>query len=269
MILLRVAAPLLYVIAAVFAGRYFVLRFRAAGVMATRMFLLAWIVHTVLVLRLWAFHGHLPVASWADALNLWMWMLAALYLLFEWRLRERSLGVVFMTLVALGQILACLACSEVHHEIPLLRSVTVQTHVFIALVSYTGFTMSFVSGLLLLFLLRELKQKQLKFFFSRLPALEFLDRLSAQSALVGLVFLTLGIGLGLFMGPSLGVARWYLDPKFLSVFITWLIYAVGLFGRMRLGWWGGRYARITVGGFVWIWFSFAIVGKFLSDVHSF
>ena len=267
--ILRVLTPVVYALATVLAARYFIEREAEAGTRASRLLLIAWILHSGLLVGFAFAHGWLPVTSWADALSLWMWMFALLYLIFEWRLRERSLGLIVIGLVTIGQAVACVLLTPTTQPPELLRKAVIQAHVFLALSSYSGFALSFVGSLLALLLLKELKGKQLKFFFSRLPALEFLDRLSAHSATVGLLSLTGGMILGLAMGPRLGVARWYLDPKFVSVFITWFIYAAGLVGRYRFGWWGRRFARLSVVGFVWILFSFVVVGRFLSGVHAY
>jgi ABC-type transport system involved in cytochrome c biogenesis permease subunit len=60
-----------------------------------------------------------------------------------------------------------------------------------------------------------------------------------------------------------------LDPKFVAVGLTWLIYAFHLFSRRTGGWQGKRVAVISLFGFGWVLFSFLAVSLVFSKVHQF
>jgi ABC-type transport system involved in cytochrome c biogenesis permease subunit len=59
------------------------------------------------------------------------------------------------------------------------------------------------------------------------------------------------------------------DPKFVAVGLTWLIYLFHLFSRRAGGWQGKKVAVISLFGFGWVLFSFLAVSLVFSKVHQF
>ena len=69
-------------------------------------------------------------------------------------------------------------------------------HVISMLFAYAAFALASVVSITYVLLFRELKRKQPGVFFARLPSLRALDQMNLRAVVVGLVFLTIGVGVG-------------------------------------------------------------------------
>jgi len=116
---------------------------------------------------------------------------------------------------------------------------------------------------------REIHKKKLGFFFSRLPSLELLDKMSNFAIIIGTFFITFGIILGISMASKVWDTEWPTDPKLISVFITWIIYFAFILLRNIKGWQGTRASILSIIGYFWILISGIIFNLFLSNLHSF
>ncbi|MGH7493119.1 MAG: cytochrome C assembly family protein, partial [bacterium] len=181
--------------------------------------------------------GHLPVTSVFEALTTCAWLFGVVYLILEWRLREPSLGLFILPFILILQILSNLFL-DVDRQLPqvLLAEVVFEIHVIILLLAYSAFAISFIASLFYLQLSREIQKKSPGLFYRRLPSLAFFDSLSNRGVNIGLVFLTIGVALGVYEGFKLAEQFLQWDLKYLAVALTWMIYALHLLGRLALGW---------------------------------
>src|SRR5204862_5632122 len=69
-------------------------------------------------------------------------------------------------------------------------------HVLLLLFAYASFALACVIGITYALLFKEIKAKHLGFFYARLPSLQILDRMNQRAIVIGWVFLTLGIIVG-------------------------------------------------------------------------
>ncbi|MDZ7309172.1 MAG: cytochrome c biogenesis protein, partial [candidate division KSB1 bacterium] len=156
-------------------------------------------------------------------------------------------------------------------ELPalLLHEIVYEIHVIVLLFAYSAFAISFIASVLYLLLSHELQKKSTGLFYRRLPSLAFFESLSNRAINIGLVFLTVGIALGLYEASK--IAEYFLtwDAKFLAVGLTWLIYFWHWASRLSAGWQGRRAALVSLFGFGWLMFSFLIVSLAFTRVHSF
>ncbi len=253
---------------------YYVRAFRlgrpAESGRAGKLMGLAVALHLLYLIHLTAFVRHLPVTDVFETITTCVWLFGAVYLIIEWRWREHSLGLFILPVIIVLQIISNLFL-DFSHELPaILHDVVFEVHVLMILLSYAAFAISFIASLLYLLLSRDLERKSLGLFYRRLPSLAFFDSLSNFSVNVGLIFLTLGVGLGIYIGVKVPEPFFNsLDPKFLAVGLTWLIYAVHLIFRRSVGWQGKRAAVVSVLGFGWVLFSFLVVSLVFSKVHQF
>ncbi len=213
--------------------------------------------------------GHLPVSDTFTVLTTCSWFFVLVYLVLEVRLREMTMGVFFLPVVILLQLISNGFINFDKPLAPVLSELFFEVHVALMISAYSAFTISFITSIMYILLSREMQSKRLGIFFERLPSLEFFDRLSNHAVNIGLVLVTLGIILGVFMGISVWEGGWVLDPKLIAVLVSWAIYAVHLISRRSIGWQGRRAAIISVIGFNWLLFSFLIVTTFFSKIHNF
>ncbi len=227
------------------------------------------VAHFLHLVHLSFFLRRLPVTDVFEAITLCVWFFAATYVSLEWRVPEKALGVFILPVIISLQALSALFLDYERILPPILEDTIFEIHVFIMLLAYSAFAISFIASMLYLLLSRELQGKQLGLFYRRLPSLELFDTLSNRAVNIGLCILTAGLLLASYTGFRLGDQFSFLDPKVLAVVVTWLIYLLHILFRKASGWRGRRAALLSLIGFSWSMFSFLIVSQLFSRVHQF
>ncbi|MBC6949029.1 hypothetical protein DWB58_13960 [candidate division KSB1 bacterium] len=214
--------------------------------------------------------GHMPVTSIYEALTTCAWLFGVVYLSLEWRLHERSLGMFILPIILILHLLSNIGI-DFNRELPalLLHEIVFEIHVIVLLFAYSAFAISFIASVLYLLLSRELQKKSTGLFYRRLPSLAFFDSLSNRAVNIGLIFLTLGVALGIYEGTKIAEQFFIWDAKFIAAGLTWLIYFWHWAGRLSSGWQGKRTAVVSLLGFGWLMFSFLIVSLAFTEVHDF
>jgi ABC-type transport system involved in cytochrome c biogenesis permease subunit len=159
---------------------------------------------------------------------------------------------------------------------PLLRSPLFTVHVMSVLLAYASFALACVLGITYVLLFKEIKAKQLGFFYTRLPSLQVLDVMNGRAITVGWVFLTLGVIVGGVWAAAVqnspdprAKAMSIADPKILVAVVSWGIYSFALFARKAIGWSGRRAAYLSGVAFMVVLLNFVLVGYFLTKSHNF
>ncbi|HDL18745.1 MAG TPA: hypothetical protein ENH29_06805 [Bacteroidetes bacterium] len=213
---------------------------------------------------------HLPLSNVYEVMTSYVFIFTFIYFFIERKIRDFSLGPVILVIAFILQLISNLCINPEMGRAPVLAEISFfEVHVSAMLLAYSGFTISFIASIMYVMLSREIHNKKLGFFFSRLPSLELLDRLSNMAVIVGVSFITIGIFLGIDMASKVWGAKWPFDPKLISVFVTWLIYLFFIYFRNSKGWQGKRAAIVSITGFVWVLISFMVFTIFLSEIHSF
>src|SRR5215470_4071820 len=105
------------------------------------------------------------------------------------------MGVFILPLLlALQAIPAFKATAEVRSAV--LRGPLFGVHVSSLLFAYASFALAFVMSITYVLLFKEIKSKHLGFFYTRLPSLQVLDRMNQVAIVIGWIFLTIGIIVG-------------------------------------------------------------------------
>ncbi|MBI1870375.1 MAG: cytochrome c biogenesis protein CcsA [Chlamydiae bacterium] len=183
-------------------------------------------------------------------------------------MRLRIWGGVILVIVLVVGILALILPSSFHKGIPSFNAFWFGTHVFLSLLGYAAFTISFISGFFYLVLERELKLKTSAPLLSRLPPLEYIELISFRSLWAGTLLLGLGLINGIFWAWWGKVSLKYNDPKVMFSFLTWLIYGVILYIRSATRWRGRKVAYLSMIGFALILINFFIM-NYVSKGHGF
>jgi ABC-type transport system involved in cytochrome c biogenesis permease subunit len=140
---------------------------------------------------------------------------------------------------------------------PVLRSLYLPVHLFLAVFGYGALFAAFTMGVLYLFQERELLSRSPRSFYYLIPSLERSDTIGLRSVLGGFGFLTLAIVTGFLWNHSLQGRYWTGDPKEWAALVAWLIYVAILVARWRGGWGGRRAAWLAIAGFAVVVFTFA------------
>lgn len=226
-------------------------------------------VHTLYLILLSFRLNHLPVGNLYQVLTTLAWLSVIVYFVLEIRLKEMIMGVFLLPIILILHAISCIFLDIEQPLAEVLTTILFEAHVLILISAYAAFAISFITSIMYILLSREIESKKPGIFFQRLPSLEFFDKLSNQAINIGLILVSLGILLGVYMGIDIWEGEWILDPKLLAVLVSWAIYLAHFVTRKTVGWQGRRAAIVSVIGFNWLLFSFIVVSLFFSKFHNF
>jgi ABC-type transport system involved in cytochrome c biogenesis permease subunit len=272
------AIPLgLYVAAFIAYAWHFARHEPAAGRIATTVLVAAALVHTFVIGMQTMEVGHIPVADASSAISSFVWLLALSYLYIEMTTDERAMGVFILPLLAGLQVIPALH-PGVEDRSGVLRSPLFGIHVSSLLFAYASFALACVIGVTYVLLFKEIKAKQLGFFYARLPSLQVLDAMNQRAIVIGWIFLTIGLIVGAVWaaraqgyapGDPRVQAMVLQDPKIFVALVCWAVYSFELFAARRIGWGGRRAAYLSALGFVIVLLNFVPISYFLTTSHNF
>jgi len=216
--------------------------------------------------------GHVPLANLYESMVFFSWSIVLIYLIIEWRTKNKIFGVFVIPTAFLAMAYASIAPdinNRIEPLIPALQSNWLTSHVVTCFMGYAAFAIAF--GCSLIYLLKNKKKGDVEKpegFSGKLPALATLDTLIYQSTTLGFVFLTIGIMTGSIWAHYAWGSYWSWDPKETWSLITWLIYAIMLHSRYVRGWRGKRMAILAIIGFACVLFTYLGV-NYLPGLHSY
>ncbi|MDD5170909.1 MAG: c-type cytochrome biogenesis protein CcsB [Syntrophales bacterium] len=216
--------------------------------------------------------GHAPMSNFYESLIFFAWTVVLLYLVIEWRIKNRILGVFVLPVSFLLMAFASISPnvnSGIQPLIPALQSNWLTSHVLTCFLGYASFTVAFALGIIY-FLKRWMgeREKSGKGIARLIPGEEVIDELMYQSVVLGFVFLTLGIVTGSVWAHYAWGSYWSWDPKETWSLITWMVYAAMLHARFVRGWRGRRMAVMAIVGFASVLFTYLGV-NYLPGLHSY
>lgn len=228
---------------------------------------LGWCVQTLYLANLaWTSPAHLPVTSAFESVMVLSWVVAliGLYLMLQW---HRNVAVGFFTLpLVLGLILGAwwfIPRSPEGRDWEGATAFWGTVHGVFLLAGAVCASLAFAAGLMYLAQMRRLKSKQTKRFGFSLPSLEQSERVNRGAVVAAFPLLTAGLLIGVLLsavelrkggvGASRGVP-WY-DPKVLSAFGMWLVFAVLLHARFRPSMRGRTVMMLTIAAFAFLVFT--------------
>jgi cytochrome c-type biogenesis protein CcsB len=214
--------------------------------------------------------GHAPLSNLYESLIFFAWTIVFLYLLIEWRTKNRSLGAFATPLAFLSMAYASYSpaiSSRIQPLVPALKSNWLIAHVLTCFFGYAAFGLA--CGLSLMYFLKKREKPEGGNVFIRIiPESSVLDDMNYQMVVIGFLLLTLGIITGSVWAHSAWGSYWSWDPKETWSLITWLVYAALLHSRMVRGWRGNKLALLSIIGFSCVLFTYFGV-NFLAGLHSY
>jgi len=214
--------------------------------------------------------GHAPFSNLYESLIFFAWTIIFLYLIVEWRTRNRSMGVLVTPIAFLSMAYASYSpniSSRIQPLVPALKSNWLVAHVITCFFGYAAFGLAFAFSLMYLLKRRENSFSR-SVFLGLIPRPSVLDDLNYQMVVIGFLLLTLGIITGSVWAHSAWGSYWSWDPKETWSLITWLVYAAFLHSRMVRGWRGKRLAYLSIVGFSCVIFTYLGV-NYLPGLHSY
>ncbi len=265
----------LYAAAAAGYMTHFAWRDPRTGRLATSLLAGGVLAHTFLIAMQTVQVGHAPLVGTTAAISAFVWLLGISYLYVEMTTDERAMGVFVTTLAVVLYTIPALD-PTVNPRPPILQSPLFTIHILSMLFAYASFALACVLGVTYVLLFKEIKAKDLGFFYARLPSLQALDAMNGRVVTIGWMFLTLGIAIGGIWATQVqsspdprAQAMSVADPKILVALVSWAVYSFALFARRTIGWSGRRAAWLSAFAFVIILLNFVPVGYFLTRSHNF
>ena len=209
----------------------------------------------------------LPVTDVQQAISFFAFCVTLAFFLLYLRYRITSLGLFMLPFVFLMALIAALQGGPAFQS-PGFRGGWLAVHIAAMILGYTGFFLTFVAGVMYLIQEAELKSKNPRAFYYRLPALEVCDRLYYGSLVFGNLFVAIGLVTGFVWASRTWHGAWVLDPKIVATLVTWVIYLTLFSTRASGSWRGRRSAYGAIFGFCAVMVTFLGV-TFLSGQHGF
>lgn len=268
---------ILYAAAGVVYAMHFARRQPSIGRAATTLLLLAALSHTFVIGMQTMEVRHVPFANVSRAVSSFVWMLALSYLYLEMATEERAMGVFIMPILVGLQMIPVLN-PGVERADPVLDSPWFWVHVVSLLFAYASFALAAMLGLTYMLQFKEIKKKHLGYFYTRLPSLHVLDAMNSRAVVVGWLFLTIGVVVGVVWTAQARAhspgnvnlqAMSLDDPKIFIALLTWAVYSFEVFARRTMGWTGRRSAWLSALGFAIILLNFLPVSYFVTTSHTF
>jgi ABC-type transport system involved in cytochrome c biogenesis permease subunit len=273
-----IGIPLIFYVAAGIAyAVHFAGRQAAVGRLATTLLLAGALVHTFVIGMQTMEVRHVPIANPSRAISSFVWLLALSYLYLELTADERAMGVFIMPIVVALMVIPTID-PGVERTDPLLDSPWFWIHTSSLLFAYASFALAGVLGVTYVLQFKEIKKKQLGFFYTRLPSLQILDVMNSRAVVVGWIFMTLGLFVGFIWATQARAAAPYDarlesfsfgDPKIFIAVLAWGVYSFAVVARRAMGWHGRRAALLSATGFGIVLLNFVPINYFVTTSHSF
>ena len=217
-----------------------------AGRLATWGVRVGWLLQTALLVVQAARSDGFPWTTWAGSLNLFVWLVVSVYLVWGCRTRYRLLGLAVMPLAAALLVLARLGGGTGDTAHSGYSTAFLVLHVGLVSFAFAAFTLAAGLSVLYLWQERRLKATPCRRPSRSSPSLLTLERLAARTIGVALPALTIGIAAGLVRVRQRGRP---VDALMAVTLAAWAVYASYVVLRLEAGWRGRRGAYLVLAGF--------------------
>jgi ABC-type transport system involved in cytochrome c biogenesis permease subunit len=212
---------------------------------------------------------HFPVATIFEAFSVLALAVLVVYMMIEWRTGVRTTGTFIVGIVFIFQLVSSAFIASPPEVNALLMDPIFMLHTSTAVLGYSGMAISAVYSLLYLMLYYDIKKQRFGLIYKQLPSLEIMGGFTYRAAILGFVFLTIAMGLGLLLLVKVYGTYWRWDPKVAVTFVAWFIYSIGVCAGKFWGWSARRVAFASLAGFAVILFSLVVVNFFFTAFHEF
>lgn len=231
---------------------------------------LAFALHVISVILRGVAAERFPWANMHEFTATAMAIAVGIYLVLNWRVNVRWLGLFVALLASIGLGLAVTVFYvDVSPLVPSLHSVWFMFHISAAMISSAAFTLGGLASILFLVRQRAERRGLVRGYLAKLPASRTIDTFAYRCAAFAFPMFTFVIAAGAIWAQYAWGRYWGWDPKETWSLITWAIYAAYLHARSTAGWKGTRAAIISIVGMVVFWWNFVGINLFVQGLHSY
>jgi ABC-type uncharacterized transport system permease subunit len=205
-----------------------------------------------LAIQAWLLYSNLIVGSSLNldlvySISLILWLTVLVYWIARFFYPLANMLSLVLPLAAIGVILPVIFPDARTHSEP--TSWMFDTHVLVAMLAYSLFTIAALQAGLMSFVEKGLHHATLPNVLKNLPPLLTMETLLFRILGVGLVLLTLTLASGILFSEQIFGKPWQFSHKVLFGFISWGVFTVLMLGRTLRGWRGRTAVRWTLSGF--------------------
>lgn len=267
----EVFLPILYAMTTMAYGLAFFREDSLAQKFKSHLCLITFLTHTVYIGMYSVEFGRCMVTTPFEIMSLIAFTILTTYIFIEYRTKVKDTGFFFLSVAMVFELVSAVTVKVGGSGTPneILQKVPIGLHVATAIFGLGAIAISAVYGLLYLFQYRELKRDAPGAFFRHLPSLEALERLCLNAAIIGFVFVTISIAIGVVTLPQAVESFSWHDPKLLFTGVMWLLYLGVLVAKYVLRMDGRKVVTLSLSGFAIAVFSMTIVNAFFGSFHNF
>ena len=227
------------------------------------------LIHLIYLLSRTAEFNHPPITNVFEIFTILAFSVSFSYFILELVTDIRGTGPFIIIISIIFQIISSIFIEDLFEVREVLRNNLLGSHVFTALLGYSGFTISAVYGFLYLILYKDIKLNKFGLVFNRLPSLEILEKLSFISAVIGFALLTIAMAIGVAWLPKAFPDFSYTDPKLIGSFLVWFLYGLGILSKVLGKWRGKKVVVLSIIGFLVAIMSTMLSNFLAKSFHSF
>ncbi|OHB32529.1 MAG: c-type cytochrome biogenesis protein CcsB [Desulfuromonadaceae bacterium GWC2_58_13] len=253
---------------------YLISRSRGISLIATAVAGIGFVANSAAILMRWfeakgMGYDQAPLSNLYESVVFFAWSILFIYLLMDFKYKQRAVGAFVMPFAFLGMAWAQLGLdAEIQPLVPALQSNWLTYHVITCFLGYAAFAVACGASIMYLLMAGRPRNGD-SARPSLLPSSKVLDDINYKAIMLGFPLLTLGIVTGAAWANYAWGTYWSWDPKETWSLIVWFIYAAFLHARFTRGWAGKRAAWLSIIGFGATIFCYLGVNLILSGLHSY
>lgn len=182
-----------------------------------------------------------------NALSLIVWLTLLVYSIARFFYPIGCLQTLVLPLAAVTAVLPELFPSV--HVLTNTSLLAFQAHIAVSMLAYSLFTIAMLHAVLISQVEKHLHRATLPRILRNLPPLLTMETLLFRMIGIGFALLTLTLASGVLFSEEIFGKAWQLNHKVVFGFLSWVVFAVLLYGHLFYGWRGRIAVRWTVGGF--------------------
>ncbi len=198
-----------------------------------------------------------------NALSLIVWLTLFVYWIARFFYPIGEFLVLVLPIAAITAVLP--GCFPSEHPLNHTHSFAFTAHISAAMLAYSLFTIAMLHAVLISQVEKRLHHASLPRVLRNLPPLMTLESLLFRIIGIGFVLLTLTLASGILFSEEIFGKAWQFNHKVLFGILSWLVFAVLLYGHRFYGWRGRIAVRWTVAGFIMLLLSY-LGSKFVFEV---
>ncbi|WP_330948659.1 MULTISPECIES: cytochrome c biogenesis protein CcsA [unclassified Virgibacillus] len=229
---------------------------------------MVWIIQAVFLFSVLIKEQRFPIQTLTDSLFFYSWTLVTFSLIINKFFRMHFI-VLFTNLFGFFMLLLYILSSAKQTMgsggVELVNEILV-THITLAVISYSFFTLSFIFSLIYIMQYRFLKKKKGLKWIRKLGDLNQMDDYSYKSVTIGVPLLLIGLTLGIVWAHVSNDEFYWFDIKTIGSIFLLFVYAGYLFLRLVRGYQGKTIALYNSAAFLILLINFFLF-SLLSNFH--